>query len=282
MKGLLAWAMVLMLLSLLRTIMGYQYMPIYPSETLNLWLSLSSKDMSSCKLPFARPVIIAEAGTAHLGSVDAATDLVDCAAEAGADVVKFQAFDKPSSSNMFCWITGDSERSPRWKESRLGPNQWWEVKKHCARAGVGLMLSCFEISTIAWAEEMRLPCMKVASRATKNFPWNEWSRHLLVSTGMFKPNVKQIAKMPDNVTFMECTAEYPAENRWLGTAPGYSSHSAGPFRAIEAIINGAAFIEVHYKDPRCDPGPDEPVSLSPSQLTTVCEARDYYYEQRVK
>jgi sialic acid synthase SpsE len=144
------------------------------------------------------------------------------------------------------------------------------------------MLSCFEISTIAWAEEMRLPCMKVASRAAKNFPWNEWSGRFLVSTGMWRPNIKQIAKMPDSVTFMQCTAEYPSEVRWQGAVPGYSSHSAGPFRAIEAICSGAAFIECHYQDLMHDPGPDEPVSLTPSQLTTICEARDYYYEQRVK
>lgn len=227
-------------------------------------------------------MIIAEAGTAHLGSTEAAIALVDCAYNAGADVVKFQAFDKPSQRNMFCWINGDGERSARWKQSRLGPNQWWEVKKHAARVGIGFMLSCFEISTIAWAEEMRLPCMKVASRAAKNFPWGEWSRHFLVSTGMWRPNIKQIAKLPDNVTFMECTAEYPAETRWLGTAPGYSSHSVGPFRAIEAINNGAAFVECHFMDDVDTAGPDRPVSLDWNSLAHVCEARDYYYEQRIK
>ena len=226
-------------------------------------------------------MIIAEAGTAHLGSVNAAIELVEGAANVGADVVKFQAFDKPSQRDMFCWIAGDGERADRWKASRLGPYQWWEVKKHCARLGVELMLSCFELSTIRWADEMRLPCMKVASRAAKNFPWNEWASNFLVSTGMWRPNVKQIAKLPDNVTFMECTAEYPSENRWLGTAPGYSSHSSHPYLAIEAIKNGAAFVEVHFRDGSNDPGPDQPVSLGLNDLDFICEARDYYFEQRV-
>ena len=226
--------------------------------------------------------MIAEAGTAHLGSIDDAMGLVDVAVKASADVIKFQAFDNPSMQNMFCWIDGDEERVDRWKKSRLSFDQWREVKRHCDEKKINLMLSCFEENTIRWADQLRLPCMKVASRAAENFPWGLWYKDFLVSTGMWRPNVSEIAKLPKQVTFMECTAEYPAEVPWKGTMPGYSSHSSEPFLAIDAIRNGAAFVEVHFQVDEYDAGPDDPVSLYPFELVTVCEARDYYYEQRLK
>ncbi len=224
--------------------------------------------------------MIAEAGTAHLGEAENAALLAKRARNAGADVVKFQAFDNPTKETMFCWIKGDEERSKRWHESRLSCEEWHSIQRYCNDIGINFMLSCFEHSTIAWADEMRLSCMKVASRAAKNFPYNDWSRYFLISNGMWQPAHNELAKLPEKATFMECTAEYPAETRWTGALPGYSSHSRYPFRAIEAIRDGAAFVEVHFQDVELDPGPDEPVSLLPQELVTVCEARDYYYEQR--
>ena len=266
-------------LILWRKLMAFHCTPMYPSETLNLWLSLSAKDMNCCKLPFARTVVIAEAGAAHQGSLSDACDLVVTAAKAGADVVKFQAFDNPTKESMFCWINGDEERSDWWRSSRLSYKEWEKVKDLCDERGINLMLSCFENKTIQWADQLRLPCMKVASRAAKNFPYKEWYRHFLISFGMWRPGAKALAALPESSTFMQCTSEYPSEDRWVGAHPGYSCHSKEPFRAIEAIRGCAAFVEVHFQGDVW-PGPDEPVSLIPVDLVTVCEARDYYYKQR--
>lgn len=257
--------------------MAYRFTPTYPSETISLWRSLTRGDIDESKKLGSRTVVIAEAGTAHMGSVDAAKVLVDKAVNAGCDVVKFQAFDNPSKESMFCWIEGDEERVERWQKSRLGSNQWWEVKKYCARKGIHLMLSCFEARTISWAEEMRLPCMKVASRAAENFPWDSWDGPSLVSTGMWRPSIHDISALPKKAVLMECTAQYPAEIPWDCTMPGYSSHSSEPFLAIQAVAAGAAFVECHFHIDEYPAGPDEPVSLWPFELVTVCEARDYYY-----
>lgn len=221
--------------------------------------------------------MIAEAGTAHAGDVEAACFLVQTAVNAGCDVIKFQAFDDPEGM-MFCWIDGDKERCKRWEKSRIGYEGWSKVKDFADAHGIKLMFSCFENTTIGWAEGLRLPCMKVASRAAASFPWGLWNGPFIVSDGMWRPNAQEVARLPKKVVMMQCTAEYPAEVPWRGYSPGYSAHSKDPFLAIDAIRNGAAFVEVHFQVDDYDAGPDEPVSLYPFELVTVCEARDYYYK----
>lgn len=226
-------------------------------------------------------VIIAEAGTNHLGKLNKAKDLVELAANCGADVVKFQCFtDYVSELTMFCWIKGDDARVERWRKSYMPLQDWWSLREHCKTMGVDLLLSCFENQTVHWQDILELPVAKVASRAAITYPYQiSKANYFIVSDGMI-PDDSELF-LPKNCVRMQCTAEYPAEVPWDGVTPCYSDHSGQEFLAIDAISRGCPIVEVHFHYAKWLAGPDEPVTKSADQLKTICRSRDYYDRQRL-
>ena len=217
--------------------------------------------------------IIAEAGTCHAHKKEGlrlfgAMKYIDGAKEAGADAIKFQMFDYPAPDTMFCWIDGDSDRSPRWKDSSMAYGEWEYAKEYAEDMGLVFLVSAFEKTTVEWTRELGLVASKVASRAARDFPYDSAPAPYLVSNGMYPiPDI-------DNVIGLECEANYPSTAMWTGKHPGFSDHSGNPERAIEAIRRGCKLIELHfYVDPE-DAGPDLPASISIDQFKTVCKARD--------
>jgi len=226
-----------------------------------------------------RCYVVAEAGTAHMGSVKRAYTLVGAAHRAGADSVKFQWFTPTvSKESMFCWMDGDEDRVERWRQSALDLDEWRDVKRYCDKLGIMLLASCFEHETVKWLRELDIQATKVASRAAKMFPYGDGVEPYLVSDGMFKPG--NFVKMPSAAQFymMQCEANYPSTTPWNGKSFGFSDHSGGPFLAIYAIAHGLKLLEVHFKVDGFDAGPDEPACLDTEALAIICQARDCYAE----
>lgn len=219
-----------------------------------------------------RCFVIAEASTNHADSNPAyrlkkALRYVRCAADAGADAVKFQMFADPLT-DMFCWIDGDEHRAHRWLNSVLTLSEWREVKKEADSIGIMLLASVFQAETIKWIEVLELKATKVASRAAQTFPYGHEPKPYLVSNGM--------SPVPDrgDVIELQCEAYYPSKQWWDGITPGFSDHSATPERAIHAIQNGCKLVEVHFYDRSKEAGPDLPACLTLDELKAVCNARD--------
>lgn len=220
-----------------------------------------------------RSFIIAEAGTCHAAEYEGARvrqamDYVDAAKAANADAIKFQVFDRPSSDSMFCWIEGDEERYQRWWDSTIPLSGWKKVKKFAEDEGLVFLASMFEHHTVSWLNELGCVATKVASRATRNFPYYKAPKPYLVSNGMYK------APQIDGVIVLQCESLYPSFAKWEGRHPGFSDHSATPWRAMDAMARGCRLIEVHFYIEEDDAGPDLPASLTLEQLELVCEARD--------
>lgn len=228
-------------------------------------LDLSTRD---------RCFVIAEAGTCHAAPeasvrLRKAMRYVDAAC--GADAIKFQMFD---DSELFCPYPGDEQRKPRWKNSWLHLNEWYQVKEFAESCGMVFLASTFQNSMVEWLNILDVQATKVASRAAKNFPYGKAPEPYLISMGL-------AAAVPwDNPFFLQCEANYPSTAKWQGDLPGFSDHSGTPWRAIDAISRGCKLIEVHFYIDPLDAGPDLPASLDLDQLKLVCEARDAFAELR--
>lgn len=223
------------------------------------------------------PYIIAEAATNHASRIpeerlDRALVYVQAAAECGADAVKFQMFKSPIANDMFCWIDGDWQRQDRWALSELSFNEWQIVKQEAEAREIDFLASAFQHCTVDWLRDLDVVASKVASRATKGFPYRAAPRPWLISTGMWLPH-PSIAK-DDDAFLIECESLYPSTMAWSGKYPGFSDHSANPDRAIDAMQRGCKLIEVHFYVRAEDAGPDRPASLTMDQLKQVTYARD--------
>jgi N,N'-diacetyllegionaminate synthase len=224
-----------------------------------------------------RAFIIAEAGTAHKGSLLKAKQLVMAAHKAGADAVKFQWFTEDVyQGNMFCWMEGDEKRSQRWSWSAMTLDEWREVKFLADHYEIHLLASTFQSKTVRWLTELKIPATKVASRAAAKFPYWTSPEPYLISLGM--SNGEHVA--PAGSIYLECEANYPSATPWRGEYPGFSDHSGKPFLGVDAISRGCRLLEVHFMTDPLDAGPDLPACLTVDELRLVCDARDYYAERK--
>ena len=217
--------------------------------------------------------IIAEAGTAHANvtrnkSFLAVLHCVTEAARAKADAVKFQVF---SMGDLFCPMSGDENRRPRWDASILSVGEWLEVKWAAKNLCIDLLVSIFQNSAIDLVHQLNSRYIKVASRARNNFPYYAFpEREFLISTETsFSRSIKW--------HLLYCVPEYPAplwKARWDNRMEGLSDHSGTIWPGIDAICRGAKFLEVHFCPESLDPGPDKSVSLTCDQLRQLTECRD--------
>ncbi len=221
-------------------------------------------------------IVVAEAGTAHLGNLGKALSLVSGAASAGAQIVKFQMFSAPVTreSMSWCWIEGDTTRRDRWEQSALSLEEWKVVRAMAENHGMGLVGSVFQDSTLHWAEELGMPFVKVASRCAKKFPYDSLAVPPVISLGMEPPD-----NAPDNARFMQCESNYPSTRWWERSSLGFSDHSGSPWRAIDALARGCPMVEVHFYTDEADAGPDLTASVTVQELEMIGRARAAFLEK---
>ena len=140
--------------------------------------------------------VIAEAGVNHNGELELARQLVDCAAEAGADAVKFQTFDAMKLATLAAPKANYQQRTTDAAESQLEmlrklelPREWhWELRERARSRGIEFLSTAFDAGSLTFLEELDMPFYKVPSGELTNGPllWQfaRQGRPLVVSTGM--------------------------------------------------------------------------------------------------
>jgi N,N'-diacetyllegionaminate synthase len=249
-------------------------------------------------------LIIAEAGVNHNGDMDLARRLIDAAAAAGADMVKFQTFRADSLVAAHAPKAGYQARTTSAGESQhemlrrleLTRGMHEELIAHCRTRGIEFFSTAFDIDSIDLLVELGLERFKVPSGEITNLPYlrhvGRFGKPVMISTGMATLDeigaaldVLEAAGTPRaRTTVLHCTTEYPAPMRDVnllamhairdryGVAVGYSDHTEGIEVAIAAVALGAAVIEKHFTLDRSLPGPDHKASLEPAELAAMVAA----------
>jgi len=234
-------------------------------------------------------LIIAEIGINHNGNIHLAHEMIRQAAIAGADVAKFQAY----SVDALFGPDGEDPNEEIWKGVKpleFNQEQFAQLKQWCDEEGIEFMSSVFDEERFQWMEELDVKRHKVASRTSKLTPdlatkMIASGKECLVSLGfeakpiwgVKHPNEGQIRK-PDNVRYLYCVAEYPAEYSSLKMPcvfplhpiyDGFSDHTLGIEASLVAVARGATIIEKHFTLSKSAQGFDHVCSITPDELSDL-------------
>jgi N,N'-diacetyllegionaminate synthase len=248
-----------------------------------------------------KTLIIAEAGVNHNGDLALARQLVDVAAEAGADLVKFQTFSADRLVTAAARQAAYQERNTGVVESQhamlkrleLSRAMHEELIAHCRERGIHFFSTGFDTQSVDLLLELGATRIKVPSGELTNLPFlrhiGAAGRDVILSTGMgtLDEVVEAVGALERagtpraRITVLHCTTNYPADmaevnlramarmGEEIGVQVGYSDHTVGIEVAIAAVALGASVIEKHFTVDRSLPGPDHKASLEPGELTQM-------------
>ena len=251
-----------------------------------------------------RTLIIAEAGVNHNGDLGLAKQLIDAAADAGADLVKFQTFNADRQVTRTAQKAEYQIQATNSKESQyemlrrleLTPDMHRKLIAHCATRNIGFISTGFDIESVDLLVSLGQDHFKIPSGEITNLPYlrhiGQLSKTVILSTGMATlgeieaaiHSLEQTGTPRDNITVLHCTTEYPTPmvevnlramqsmREAFGLAVGYSDHTHGIEVAIAAVAMGATVIEKHFTLDRKLPGPDHKASLEPAELKAMVAA----------
>jgi len=251
-----------------------------------------------------RTLVIAEAGVNHNGDIALAKSLIDAAADAGADIVKFQTF----STDRLVSISADKAeyqvaasdptetQHAMLKRLELSESMHVALIKHCKLRGIQFLSTAFDIESIDLLLALDQQLFKIPSGEITNLPYlrhiGRIGKPVIISTGMSNMSeigaalsALEVAGMPRSlITVLHCTTNYPTVmpdvnlramltiKDAFGVSVGYSDHTPGIEVSVAAVAMGATVIEKHFTTDRNLPGPDQKVSLEPDELTEMVRA----------
>lgn len=248
-------------------------------------------------------MIIAEAGVNHNGDMAVAKGLIDAAATAGVDYVKFQTFKTENlvscnapTAEYQQKATNETSQFAMLKRLELSRQQHLELIDYCHKKGVKFLSTAFDLDSIDLLAELSLDFWKIPSGEITNYPYlakiASFGQPIVMSTGMCDTQDIRNAldvlyshgATPENVTLLHCNTQYPTPMcdvnlkamRTLadtfGVAVGYSDHTQGIEIPIAASALGATVIEKHFTLDRNMEGPDHKASLEPDELKAMVTA----------
>lgn len=236
------------------------------------------------------PLVIAEIGINHEGSFDKAVQMVEEAARAGCECVKFQAHVIEDEMIPNDVIPGNAKESI-WdimKRCALSEEQDAQLKKRAESLGMIYLSTPFSRAAADRLERLGVPAYKIGSGECNNYPLVEhiarFGKPVLLSTGMndlasISRSVEILRRHSVPYALFHCTSMYPTpyEKVRLGALAelgqafpdavlGLSDHSLGNYTCYAAVPLGARLLEKHFTADKRWPGPDVSISIDPVEL----------------
>jgi N,N'-diacetyllegionaminate synthase len=236
--------------------------------------------------------VIAEAGMNHDGSLGNAIRMVEVAAEAGANAVKFQLHDAAAESTRDAPSPPYFQHESRWdyfQRTAFTDEQWRTLREACDRAGIDFVCAPFSVEALERLEGIGVARYKIGSGEVTNLELIRAAaatgKPVLVSSGMstWEELDAAVEAAGANASVLQCTSAYPtppdrvglnliAELRErYGKPVGLSDHSLGPFAAFAAVALGAEIVEKHFTLSREMYGPDAALALEPDELDELVD-----------
>lgn len=248
-----------------------------------------------------KTIIIAEAGVNHNGDLKIAEELIQVAAKAGADFVKFQTFQSNSISSKLAGraeyqkanMKEDGSQISMLKKLELNFEMHQHLIQVCKQNKIQFLSTAFDLPSIDLLIQLGIKLWKIPSGEITNYPYlkkiGSLNGEVILSTGMSNLGeieaalsvLENAGTKRENITVLHCTTEYPAPmnevnlramlaiQNAFGVKVGYSDHTVGIEISLAAVALGANMIEKHFTLDRNLPGPDHKASLEPNELNAL-------------
>lgn len=246
----------------------------------------------------SKVLIIAEAGVNHNGSVALAKQLIELAAEAGVDIIKFQTFKAENLVTTSAEMANYQIQNTKKNESQfdmlkrleLKHEDFIDLQKYAIAKGLRFLSTGFDLESLKFLHTLNMGLWKIPSGEITNLPYLEFIGKtkipVILSTGM--ANLREIEDAleilikngtdKNCIQVLHCNTDYPTKfedvnlnamltmRNELGVEIGYSDHTDGIEVSVAAVALGATVIEKHFTLDKNLPGPDHKASLNPSDL----------------
>jgi sialic acid synthase SpsE len=240
--------------------------------------------------PDSPPLVIAEIGINHEGSLEKAIQMIDDAHVAGCECVKFQSHVIEDEMIPNDVIPGNARESIWNIMSRcaLSEAEELETKRHAESRGLLYLSTPFSRAAADRLHGMNVPAFKIGSGECNNYPLIRhiagFGKPVILSTGMndissVEPAVEILRAARVPFALLHCTSMYPTpypkvrlggigdlQSAFPDAVVGLSDHSLGTYTCFAAIALGARILEKHFTSSKEWPGPDVPISLDPREL----------------
>lgn len=252
-----------------------------------------------------RVLIIAEAGVNHNGDLNTAKELIDVAANAGVDLVKFQTFkaddlvSKDAKKARYQIKNTEEVNDSQYemlKQLELSESDHTALIRYANSKGIEFFSTAFDVKGLVYLNSLGFSLFKVPSGEITNYPYLKklasFSKPVILSTGMASlKEIEQALRVltsegltKKDITVLHCNTEYPTPmgdvnlkamntiRSAFNVEIGYSDHTLGIEVPIAAVALGARVIEKHFTLDRNLPGPDHRASLEPNELKQMVDS----------
>lgn len=252
--------------------------------------------------PDQPPLVIAEIGINHEGSIDKAIQMVDDAIAAGCECVKFQSHIVDDEMIPNDVVPGNATESI-WDimvRCSLTESEERQIKAYVEHKGAIYLCTPFSRAAAIRLESLGVAAYKIGSGECNNYPLVRhiaaYGKPVILSTGMndlasIRPSVEILRSAGVPFALMHCTSMYPTpydkvrlgalktlQDEFPDAVVGLSDHSLGTYTCLAATALGASVLEKHFTSDKSWPGPDVPISIDPPQLRDLIEGSRAIHE----
>jgi N-acetylneuraminate synthase/N,N'-diacetyllegionaminate synthase len=243
--------------------------------------------------------IIAEGGVNHNGNLETALQLVEAAAQAGANAIKFQTFKaervitRVAPKADYQKVTTDPTESQfeMLRKLELQPNDCRIIQQRTTELDIVFFSTPYSVADAQFLLELGVPAFKIASIDIVNYPLlrtlAQWGKPMILSSGMatlgeIEQGINTVRMVGnEQIILLQCTTNYPIQDTEVnlrvmdtlrcafGVPVGFSDHTVGWEIPLAAVALGAIVIEKHFTLNRSSSGPDHAASLEPAEFAQM-------------